>query len=99
MLPGFSTARSRNPGSWTVSKRFQYKSEAQLRQRLARLESSLPEACKRQAFWTPVERVAYKESAEIRWEQKLHFSMTPCPRTVTSGFSIRPISPGQFKRP
>jgi hypothetical protein len=51
-----------------MTKRNRYKSDAQLRQRLARLESSIPEACKLQAFWTPAERLAHRESTEIRWE-------------------------------
>ena len=38
-------------------------------------------------------------TALMRCTQKEHFSITPWPRTVTSGLSIRPRRPGQFLLP
>ena len=40
--------------------------------------------------------LALSLAIRIRWMQKVHFSMTPWPRTVTSGFKPKPVGSGQL---
>ena len=44
----------------------------------------------------PPSSLAGCRAVSMRWTQKVHFSITPWPRTVTSGLSIMPSRPGQF---
>jgi hypothetical protein len=43
--------------------------------------------------------LAVWRAAWMRWTQNVHFSITPWPRTVTSGFSMSRMGSGQFSIP